>query len=551
MPTWTVDPEGAHGEVFTRRWVVELVLDLAGYRAAEDLGASVIVEPACGTGAFLVPIIARLAESCARHGRPLEAMGPAVRAFDVLDRNVDAARESVASRLVELGQPADVAESLSSRWVCRGDFLLGAGFDSSLQADFVVGNPPYVRLEDIPAEASAAYRSECATMRGRADIYVGFFEKGLSMLGSEGRLAFICADRWMHNQYGERLRALVASEYAVDTVVVMHDVDAFEDTVSAYPAITVLRNGHQGPARFVQAADGFDAADGRTLARQLADSDDVAVSGGRFEAAKLDRWFDGGGHWPSGSPGTLELIADLEERFAPLEDWRTGTRVGIGVATGCDDVFIVEEAAGVERSRLLPMLTAHDVASGTPRWGGRFLVSPWEEGRLVDLAVYPGLAAYLQRHQTRIRARHVARNRPASWYRTIDRVDPSLQARPKLLLPDIKAAAHPVLDTGEFYPHHNLYYVVSDKWDLEVLGGLLLSDIANLFVGAYCVKMRGGTYRFQAQYLRKIRVPAPDSIDAATATALASAFRRRDRTAATAAAAELYGINKAALVAAA
>ena len=150
------------------------------------------------------------------------------------------------------------------------------------------------------------------------------------------------------------------------------------------------------------------------------------------------------------------------------------------------------------------------------RWSGRFLVNPWEGGRLVDLEEYPGLASYLQRHGTRIRARHVARKRPASWYRTIDRVDAGLQARPKLLLPDLKAAAHPVLDTGGFYPHHNLYYVVSDKWDLEVLGGLLLSDIANLFVGAYCVKMRGGTYRFQAQYLRKIRVPAPDSVDAAT-----------------------------------
>ena len=197
------------------------------------------------------------------------------------------------------------------------------------------------------------------------------------------------------------------------------------------------------------------------------------------------------------------------------------------------------------------MVTVQDVASGAPRWGGRFLVNPWEDGRLVDLSAYAGLAAYLQRHQARIRARHVARNRPASWYRTIDRVDPGLQARPKLLLPDLKAAAHPVLDTGEFYPHHNLYYVVSDAWDLEVLGGLLLSDIANLFVGAYCVKMRGGTYRFQAQYLRKIRVPAPDAIDAPTAAALAGAFRRRDRTTATAAAAALYGISLSDLLAAA
>ena len=548
MPTWTVDPDGAHGEVFTRRWVVDLILDLAGYRAAADLGASVIVEPACGAGAFLVPIVDRLVESCERHGRSLADMGPAIRAFDLLDRNVDAARDSVAARLVELGQPPDVAESLSAQWVGQGDFLLGAGLDGSRQADFVVGNPPYVRLEDVPTEVSEAYRSECATMRGRADLYVGFFEKGLSMLGPEGRLAFICADRWMHNQYGERLRALVSSDYAVDTVMVMHAVDAFEDTVSAYPAITVLRNGSQGPARVVQAADGFDATDARTVAQWHADGHGAAPSGGRFDAGTLQRWFAGSNHWPTGSPGTLELIADLEERFDPLEDWRTGTRVGIGVATGCDDVFIVEDAAEVEPCRLLPMLTAQDIASGMPRWSGRHLVNPWEEGRLVNLEAYPGLASYLQRHASRIRERYVARNRPASWYRTIDRVDPELQARPKLLLPDLKAAAHPVLDTGEFYPHHNLYYVVSDKWDLEVLGGLLLSDIANLFVGAYCVKMRGGTYRFQAQYLRKIRVPAPDSIDAANASALAQAFRSRDRVAATRVAAALYRIDRSDLL---
>ena len=552
MPSWTVDPHGTHGEVFTRRWVVDLILDLAGYRAAEDLGVSVIVEPACGAGAFLVPIVERLAESCRRYGRCLADMGSAIRAFDVLDRNVDAARGAVAARLVELGQPAEVSESLSSQWVSRGDFLLSdGGCDDSLQADFVVGNPPYVRLEDVPTEVSEAYRSECSTMRGRADIYVGFFEKGLSMLGPEGRLAFICADRWMHNQYGERLRALVASEYAVDTVVVMHDVDAFEDAVSAYPAITVLRNGRQGCAHVVEAMDGFDATDGRTVAHWLADGRDVDPDEGCFNAARLDRWFGGSGLWPSGPPISLELLADLEERFDPLEDWRTGTRVGIGVATGCDDVFVVEDAPDVERCRLLPILAAQDIASGTPRWSGRFLVNPWEGGRLVDLEEYPGLASYLQRHGTRIRARHVARKRSASWYRTIDRVDPGLQARPKLLLPDLKAAAHPVLDTGGFYPHHNLYYVVSDKWDLEVLGGLLLSDIANLFVGAYCVKMRGGTYRFQAQYLRKIRVPAPDAIDAPTASALSQAFKDRDRAAATDAAAALYGISSSDLLGAA
>ena len=105
--------------------------------------------------------------------------------------------------------------------------------------------------------------------------------------------------------------------------------------------------------------------------------------------------------------------------------------------------------------------------------------------------------------ESRLRARHIARTKPGQWYRTIDRVHDGLLGRPKLLLPDIKAASHPVLDDGRYYPHHNLYFVVSEQWDLEVLGGLLLSDVANLFVGAYCVEMRGGCYRFQAQYIRR------------------------------------------------
>jgi hypothetical protein len=256
----------------------------------------------------------------------------------------------------------------------------------------------------------------------------------------------------------------------------------------------------------------------------------------------MDRWFEGRDLWPSGSPAQLALVADLEARFPPLEDPTTGTRVGIGVATGCDSVYITDDPDLVERERLLPLLQAGDIVTGEPEWSGRFLVNPWNGSGLVDLDRYPKLAEHLVVNSGRLRARHIARVRPQQWYRTIDRVHSDLQPRPKLLLPDIKAAAHPVLDNGHFYPHHNLYFVVSDEWDLEVLGGLLLSDVANLFVGSYCVKMRGGCYRFQAQYVRRIRVPAPTTVSRRDQRALAAAFRARDVRAATAVACRVYGI---------
>ena len=541
-PSWTPDPDGEHGEVFTRRWVVELILDLVGYRAEEDLGASVIVEPSCGCGAFIVPIVERLAESCARHGRRLRDLDHAIRGFDLLEHNAEQTRKAVMDKMLEFGDPIDVAERLSGQWVLTDDFLLAD--HRGLEADFVVGNPPYIRLEEVPNEVSDAYRRELPTMRGRADIFVGFFERGLSLLAPDGRLAFICADRWMRNQYGSHLRSLVAESFAVDSVLVLHDVDAFEDPVAAYPAIAVVRNGRQGPAKVVDTTAAFGPSDAETVAKWFTNPDAPAPPpSSAFEAAEVSGWFSGGAHWPAGSPRDLELIAHLEEHFAPLEDPRTGTRVGIGVATGCDDVFVTAHADGVERARLLPLLTAADISGGDAEWGGRYLVNPWENGRLVDLDDFPGLAGYLEAHGERIRGRHVAKREPAKWHRTIDKVDPTLQARPKLLLPDMKAAAHPVLDPGGYYPHHNLYFVVSEEWDLEVLGGLLLSDVANLFVGAYCVKMRGGTYRFQAQYLRKIRVPNPNGLSDKAQDGLRAAFRARDRAAASAAAWPLYEVD--------
>ncbi len=537
MEEWVPDPEGEHGEVFTRRWIVEFILDLIGYEPGEDLASKVIVEPSCGCGAFMLPIVERLIESCRRHDRPLDDAVGAIRGFDLLEHNVEVTRKAVMSKLMAAGETLGGAEHLSNAWVTTRDFLLTPHPERS--ADFVVGNPPYIRLEDIPKAISDAYRAECTTMRGRADIYVGFYEKGLELLRPEGRLAFICADRWMRNQYGARLRQLVSDSYAVDFVIAMHDVDAFEEEVSAYPAITVLRNGEQQGTRVVEAHSSFDAPAGERILRWASDGG-VPHGCSSFEAVDLPGWFAGPGLWPSGSPHHLELIAELEHKFPPLEDPRTGTRVGIGVASGCDDIFIAADPPDVEPDRLLPLVMAGDIRDGTVEWAGRHLVNPWMDGQLVDLDNYPRLAAYYRTHEARLRGRHVAGKQPHAWYRTIDRVSPALRSQPKLLLPDIKAAAHPVLDTGAYYPHHNLYYVVSDTWDLEVLGAILLSDIANLFVGAYCVKMRGGTYRFQAQYLRKIRVPDQATMSPAHRAALRTAFRTRDVAAATRASLDAY-----------
>ncbi|OAB87817.1 DNA methyltransferase [Janibacter melonis] len=531
-----------YGEVFTRRWVVDTILDAVGYSPDADLSSVRLCEPSCGSGAFLGPIVERLIASAKRHDVPLDALGDAIRAYDLQPEHVEVSRRMCADLLLAVGCDAEAARAQAEQWVNVADFLLDLLDPESF--DVVVGNPPYIRYDDLPTDVATAYRLGWQTMRGRGDIYVGFFERSLLMLKPGGRVGFICADRWMRNQYGAPLRAFVSEGFAVEQVWTMHDVDAFEAQVSAYPAITVMSRKPQGSVVVADTTAAFGAPSARTLLRWTQDEEEAGdFSGEGFAAHRLPHWFEGTELWPTGSPARLALIELLTDNFEPLHDPNTNTKVSIGVATGADKVYVTKDADAVEADRMLPLAMRRDLMGGEFEWQGNYLVNPWDaEGRLVDLADYPRMAAYLNEHPG-LKDRHVAKKAPASWHRTIDKVTPGLTEKPKLLLQDMKAHIHPVLERGGHYPHHNLYYVTSDTWDMEVLGGLLLSRIAQAFIEAYCVRMRGGTLRFQSQYLKKIRVPNPATLDAQVADDLRDAFRQRDVSAATLAAAQAYSID--------
>src|SRR5690606_9714858 len=147
----------------------------------------------------------------------------------------------------------------------------------------------------------------------------------------------------------------------------------------------------------------------------------------------------------------------------------------------------------------LPLAMRREIDSGEVKWRGLGIVNPFADaGGLVALDAYPRLKAYLEARRDQIAGRHVAKKAPANWYRTIDRIYPALADRPKLLIPDIKGDAHIVYEDGRLYPHHNLYFIVSDEWDLRALQAVLRSGIAKLFVSIYATRMRGGYLRFQA-----------------------------------------------------
>jgi hypothetical protein len=336
------------------------------------------------------------------------------------------------------------------------------------------------------------------------------------------------------------LRSLVAEQFHLKIYVDMVDTPAFHSEVIAYPAITIISREAPGPTRIAH-RPAIDRATLAALAEMLRLTSLPKEAGPVRELARVT---NGSEPWLLESSDQMALIRRLEQQFPSLEE--AGCKVGIGVATGADKAFIGDfEALDVEPDRKLPLATTRDIVSGEVRWQGQGVINPFAEGGgLVDLRDYPRLRRYLEVRKDVIAARHCAQKSPANWYRTIDRITPALAKRPKLLVPDIKGEAHIVFEDGELYPQHNLYYVISDTWDLRALQAVLLSAVTRLFMTTYSTKMRGGFLRFQAQYLRRIRIPPWTDVPEALRTELTEAAIKLDVAACDRAVFQLYRLSQ-------
>jgi hypothetical protein len=527
------------GAIFTRVEIVDFILDLVGYSEDQALHKKRLLEPAAGGGGFLFQAIGRLLTAWRASGSResvVDGIGNAIRAIELHKETFAATRAAVLQQLIQEGIAESSASILVDRWLIQGDFLL-ENLDG--QFDFVVGNPPYVRQELIPAPLVAEYRRRYQTLYDRADLYIPFIEQSLLALAAGGNVGFICSDRWMKNRYGAPLRKLIADRFHLKVYVDMVDTPAFHSEVTAYPAITVISREKPGSTRIAH-RPAIDRSTLVVLAKELTGNRSSKTGVAVRELALVPNQAQ---PWLLEAPDQMAFIRRLESSFPSLEE--TGCKVGIGVATGADKAFIGDfEALDVEPDRKLPLVTTADVKSGQVKWRGQGVINPFmDDGALVDLRRYPRLRDYLNLRRDAIASRHCALKTPENWYRTIDRITPSLANKPKLLIPDIKGDAHIVFEHGKLYPHHNLYFITSESWDLRALQAVLLSGMARLFVACYSTKMRGGYLRFQAQYLRRIRIPCWQDVPEDLRYELIAAAKIQDIKACNSAASRLYGLT--------
>lgn len=493
--------ESDKGEIYTRPEVVNFMLTAIGLNTPDDVKNARILEPACGEGEFVISIVDRLINLPQK--RPtVDQLSNQLLAIDLVTKSLEITKKKVATLLSSNGYTTTEIVSLLDSWFLPSDFLL-----EEIAPDFshVVGNPPYVRVENIPKKLLDEYRKQFSTMTGRADLYVPFYEKSLSLLKSGGKLSFICADRWTKNTYGRSLRSLISKQYSLELYVDLYGVEAFGQDVMTYPAITQIVNEKSKRTVLKQKA---------TFSKKEAEEVLLAVNGEKTTLQTRNSIANNQDPWLFGSPDQLELIRLIEKKFPLIES--TGCKIFIGAATGSNKVYVVDtqdSISNIEKDRLLPIITASEIKSGSINWRGKYLINTYDENGVINLNKYPNLSSYLHSYKKVLSSRHIAKKDSANWFKTIDRVYKDRAQSEKLLIPDISNSPIVIYDKGEYHPNNSIYYVCSKEWNLHALRAVLLSSITKLFISTYSTKIANGYLRYQAQHLRKLRLPEWGDID--------------------------------------
>lgn len=489
-----------HGLVFTKAIVVDKILDMVGYTASNDLRQVKILEPSAGEGAFAISIITRLYKSALTFKFDFECALQNVTLFEIDEKMISILKERILEKFSSWGLAIGIPEKL----IVLGDFLMSK--DSSF--DVIVGNPPYVRHENIPEHEKTIYRQKFRTFTHRSDLYIAFFEKCLRMLQEEGTLAFICSNRWLKNQYGRNLRTFIGNHFTLDCVIDLEEASPFEEAVIAYPAISVVRKSKQKE---------------KTKYFRIADLHDLAkFSKEMLPIRTLDlettNWFS-----------IINIGSAYEKNLDTIDN--QGFKIGIGVATGCDKVFIRDDFKHfIEEELLIPILTSKDLKDNKVRWSGSYILNPFTtNGSLINLDLFPQARDYFQSQREILMQRHISKKNSMHWYRTIDKINIKLVQKEKLLLPDISGNSHLFIDKGSFYPHHNLYHITGgNNQELVLLAAILMSDFVKKQLLEFGNKMNGGYPRWQSQNLKKLRIPVLSSIPLDVKGRLVDAYHRSD-----------------------
>ncbi|NLX98785.1 MAG: N-6 DNA methylase [Rhodopirellula sp.] len=518
------------------------------WEAWQDELASVrILDPACGSGAFLIEAFDQLHATYQLSNDRLQELRGHRSLFDldkrILENNlygVDLNEEAIeicrlslwiktaerGKALTSLDHPIRVGNSVVTDPAVHPKALdWQAAFPEVFAAggfDVVIANPPYIRQEWL-APYKPHWEATFKSYHGTADIFTYFYERSLGLLCEGGRLALITSGSWVRANFGAPLRKYLAENAAMESMIDFGEFQPFEDAEMVRPTITVLTKRQTGgPMRLFKWL---------VSGRPPENLSEVIAAARTMRTDHL-----GTDAWELETDDVLTLRKKLAECGQPLKNYCGD--IFRGVTTGANDVFVIggqlrdELIANDPRSTeiIKPFVQGTHLRPWYMEQSGEFLIFP---RRGICIEDYPSVLAYLESHRPSLEPKprewSAGKNWPGrkpgayKWYEIQDTVD-YWQGfeKPKIVWPDITKLPRFSMDKqGHFLGNTGYIIPVADYYLLGVLASWTTWFYISKTAQPLRLRADRWQYRLIAQFMENVPIPDATAADRQLIGALA------------------------------
>ena len=385
--------------------------------------------------------------------------------------------------------------------------------------DIVIGNPPYIQLQNNSGELAKLYE-DCgySTFARTGDIYCLFYERGWQLLKEGGYLCYITSNKWMRAGYGDKTRGFFANKTNPMLLIDFAGVKIFE---SATVDTNIL---------LFSKSDNLHKTLCAVTNKQNKDSVNNLSDFVRQQDTICD--FSTSDSWVVLSPIEQSIKKKIEAVGTPLKDW--DIQINYGIKTGCNEAFIIstEKRKEIldncqtedERKRtaelIRPILRGRDIKRYGYEWAELWLIATFPS-RHYNIDEYPAVKQYLlsfgieRLEQTgkthivngeKVKSRKKTHNK---WFETQDSISYWEDFnKPKIIYPDICTFLSFELDTSCFYLSNTAYFLITEKEEhLKYFLRVLNSSVMDWYYRTLSVQLGEKAVRMFSIYVLNIPIP--------------------------------------------
>ena len=374
--------------------------------------------------------------------------------------------------------------------------------------DIVIGNPPYIQLQNNGGELAALYENcKFETFARTGDIYCLFYEKGWQVLRPNGHLCFITSNKWMRAGYGEKTRGFFAAKTNPKYLIDFAGVKIFENATVDTNILIFAKESNEHKTS---------CAVTDKLNKESVKELSVFV-----EQNKTVCDFSNSDSWVILTEIEQSIKRKIEAVGTPLKDW--DIQINYGIKTGFNDAFVISTekrneilancATEDERTRteelIRPILRGRDIKRYGYDWANLWLINTHNgvKGKIprVDINDYPAIKAHLDQYWPKLKSRADKGDTPYNLRNCAYLED---FQKPKIMYSEIVHSPKFYLDSdGSFVPEATTFIMTGV--DLEYLYNIFHSGTFTYFFKRFYAGGGLGDegYRYKKAFFERVPVP--------------------------------------------